>query len=103
MAAHDSPTAQKCFQEVVEVAEIAHLPRMEAEGFLHLSEIHEERKELTEALTTIDSAIDQVRLVQEDFDLPLYIARKAELEAGMGNLRVRKASPCSMKLPRNPL
>jgi hypothetical protein len=88
MAAHDSPTAQKSFQEVVDVAEGAHLPRMEAEGFLHLSEIHEERKELTEAVTTIDSAIDQVRLVQEDFDLPVYIARKAELEAGIGNLRL---------------
>ena len=50
MAAHDSPTAQKSFQEVVDVAERAHLPRMEAEGFLHLSEIHEERKELTEAV-----------------------------------------------------
>src|SRR5947209_3088158 len=57
LAAHDLPTAQKCFQEVVDVAEKAHLPRMEAEGFLHLSEIREERKELTEALTAVDSAI----------------------------------------------
>jgi CHAT domain-containing protein len=88
IAAHDSATAQKCFQEVVDVAEKAHLPRMEAEGFLHLAEIHEQRKEFTEALTSIDSAIDQVRLVQEDFALPIYIARKAELEAGIGNLRI---------------
>src|SRR5215813_1993877 len=54
MAAHDSGTAQNCFEEVVEVAERAHLPRMEAEGFLHLSEIHEQRKELTQALTSVN-------------------------------------------------
>ena len=88
VAAHDSATAQKCFQEVVDVAERAHLPRMEAEGFLHLAQIHEQRKEFTEALTSIDSAIEQVRLVQEDFALPIYIARKAELEAGIGSLRL---------------
>ncbi len=79
-------TAQKRFEEVVDVAERAHLPRMEAEGFLHLSEIHEQRKELPQALTAVNSAIDQVRLVQEDFALPVYIARKAELEAALGNL-----------------
>src|SRR5207248_1104658 len=88
MAAHDAATAEKCFQEVVDVAERAHLPRMEAEGFLHLSEIREQRKELTEALKVVDSAIEQVRLVQEDFALPVYIARKAELEAAVGNLRL---------------
>jgi CHAT domain-containing protein len=88
MAAHDSATAEKCFEEVVDVAERAHLPRMEAEGFLHLSEIHEQRKELTPALTAVNSAIDQVRLVQEDFALPVYIARKAELEAARGNRRL---------------
>jgi CHAT domain-containing protein len=86
MAARDSATAQKCFEEVADVAERADLPRMEAEGFLHLAEIHEQRKELAQALDAINSAIDQVRLVQEDFTLPVYIARKAELEAALGNL-----------------
>jgi CHAT domain-containing protein len=88
IAAHDSSAAETYFQEVVDVAKRAHLPRMEAEGFLHLSEIHEGRKEFAESLSAINSAIDQVRLVQEDFSLPVYLARKAELEAALGNLRL---------------
>jgi tetratricopeptide (TPR) repeat protein len=88
IAGKDLAEAEGRFREVVDVAERAHLPRMEAEGFLHLSEIHEQREEFTQALTAINSAIDQVRLVQEDFSFPVYLARKAELEAGNANLRV---------------
>jgi hypothetical protein len=88
IAGKDLAEADGRFREVVDVAERAHLPRMEAEGFLHLSEIHEQGKEFTQALTAINSAIDQVRLVQGDFSLRVYLARKAELEAGNGNLRV---------------
>jgi tetratricopeptide (TPR) repeat protein len=96
IAGHDSATAQKCFQEVVDVAEKAHLPRMEAEGFLHLAEIHEQRKEFTEALTSIDSAIDQVRLVQEDFALPIYIGAK-------GGTRSRDRQLATCRQPVRPV
>ncbi len=61
---------------------------MVAEGFLHLSEVYEHWKELNPAIASIDSAIEQVRFAQEDFDLPVHLARKAELEALRGNLAI---------------
>ena len=87
-SAQDLNGAESNFRQTVDVAKHAHLPRMEAEGFLHLSEVYEQRKDLTAAITSIDSAIEQVRFVQEDFDLPVHIARKAELEALRGNLGI---------------
>ena len=87
-SAQDFSSAEANFRETVDVAKQAHLPRMEAEGFLHLSEVYEQRKELTAAIASIDSAIEQVRFVQEDFDLPVHLARKAELEALRGNLAI---------------
>lgn len=84
---HDLKAAENDFQQNVAVAERAHLPRMEAEGFLNLSEVYQQRKELARAAAALDSAIVQVRQVQQDLDLPVYLARKAEIEAGRGNLR----------------
>lgn len=87
MNAHDLTEAERYFRRTVDAAERADLPRMEAEGFLHLSDVYQERKELAHAVSAVDSAIEQVRQVQEDFDLPVYLARKADLEADRGNLR----------------
>lgn len=84
---HEVNTAGNDFQQTVAVAERARLPRMEAEGFLNLSEVYRQRKELAKAATALDSAIVQVRQVQQDLDLPVYLARKAEIEASQGNLR----------------
>jgi CHAT domain-containing protein len=87
MNGNDMGHAVASFRETVEVAGKAQLPRMEAEGYLHLSEVYEHEKDQTKAIEAIDSGIDQLHLVQEDFDLPVYLARKAELEAGQGDLR----------------
>jgi tetratricopeptide (TPR) repeat protein len=81
MEAHDTGNADEYFRQTVDVAKLANLPRMEAEGYLHLSEIYEQRHELNEALTVIDSGIRQMRVVEEGFDLPVYLARKSEIEA----------------------
>ena len=87
VSAGDLNSAGEYFRQTVDVAGRAHLPRMEAEGYLHLSEIYEQHRELNQAVSAIDSAIEQVHLVQEGFDLPLYVARKAEIEAARGNLQ----------------
>ena len=87
MSAGDLNSAEEYFRQTVDAAGQAHLPRMEAEGYLHLSEIYEQRRELNQAVSTIDSAIERVHLVQEGFDLPVYVARKAEIEAARGNLQ----------------
>jgi CHAT domain-containing protein len=87
MSAHDLNRGEDYFRQTVDVAKRAHLPRMEAEGYLHLSEIYEQHRDLNRATSTIDSAIEQVHFVQEGFDLPVYMARKAEIEAARGNLQ----------------
>jgi len=87
MNANDMGQAEASFHETVDVAGKAQLPRMEAEGYLHLSEVYEHEKEQSKAIAAIDSGIEQVHVVQEDFDLPAYVARKAELEANRGNIR----------------
>jgi len=86
MGAHEAGIADEYFQQTVDVAKRANLPRMEAEGYLHLSEIHEDRHELDKAVSAIDLGIGQIRLVEEGFDLPVYLARKAEIEADRGRL-----------------
>jgi CHAT domain-containing protein len=85
--ARDLNMAESDFQETVAIAERAHLPRMQAEGFLNLSDVYVQRKDMTKAETALDSAIAQVRQVQQDLDLPVYLARKADIEANRGNLR----------------
>jgi tetratricopeptide (TPR) repeat protein len=87
MNANEMGRAEASFRETVDVAGKAQLPRMEAEGYLHLSEVYEHQKDQSKAIAVIDSGIEQVHVVQEDFDLPAYVARKAELEANRGNLR----------------
>ena len=87
MVGNDLRLAEASFRETVDVAGEAQLPRMEAEGFLHLSEVYDHEKDPSKAVAAIDSGIEKVRLVQEDFDLPVYAARKAELEAKRGHLR----------------
>jgi CHAT domain-containing protein len=87
MNANDVGHAEAAFRETVDVAGKAQLPRMEAEGYLHLSEVYEHDKDQSKAIEAIDSGIDQLHLVQEDFDLPVYLARKAELESGQGHVR----------------
>lgn len=71
MGAHDTRNAEEYFQQTVDVAKRASLPRMQAEGYLHLAEIYEHRSELDKALGVIDSGIGQARRVEEGFDLPL--------------------------------
>ena len=88
---HRLADAEKYFNETATISQDAHLPRMRAEAMMHLSEIYsvEGRKSL--ALGAIDGAIAEVRSVQEAFDLPAYVARKAEIEVQLQHLRAADA------------
>jgi CHAT domain-containing protein/tetratricopeptide (TPR) repeat protein len=85
------PDAEKYFNESAKIAEEAHLPRMRAEAMMHLSEIYSDEGRKPMALSTIDVAIAQLRSVQEAYDLPLYLARKAEIEVRLQQLRAADA------------
>ena len=84
---HDLGLAQKYFEETVSVSKTAQLPRMVAEGSLHLADVLQQRGQLQEADAAIDSAIDALRRVEEPSDLPLYLARKAEIQTALGSFR----------------
>ncbi len=87
MGAQDLSGAEEYFRQTVDVAKRAYLPRMEAAGYLQLSEVYERRGDFNRAESAIDSAIKQARLVQEGIFLPVYLAQKAEIEAARRNLQ----------------
>lgn len=86
MAAHDLNGAEEYFRETVDVAKRAYLPRMEAAGYLQLSQVYERRGDFNQAESAINSAIQQARFVREGLYLPVYLAQKAEIEGVRGNL-----------------
>jgi len=88
MAANDLNGAEEYFRQTVDVAKRAYLPRMEAAGYLQLSEVYERRGDFNKAESTINTAIQQARLVQEGIFLPVYLAQKAEIEGARGNLQL---------------
>jgi tetratricopeptide (TPR) repeat protein len=80
----DYPTAEASFQEEVRVAKQASLPSMEADGLLHLSQIHRAQRDNAKAELAINQGIEAVRRVAESYDLPSFIAEKAEVELSLG-------------------
>jgi CHAT domain-containing protein len=88
---HRLADAEKYFNETARVAQQADLPRMQAEAMLNLSEIYSDQGRNAMALRAVDSAIVEVRAVQEAFGLPLYLARKAEVEVSLQRPRAADA------------
>jgi tetratricopeptide (TPR) repeat protein len=60
---------------------------MEADRLLHLSQIYRSQGNSTKAEVAIDEGITAVRSVQESYDLPRFIAEKAEVELDLGRLK----------------
>jgi tetratricopeptide (TPR) repeat protein len=84
---HHVKQAEEDFAETARIAEQADLPRMSAEALLHLSQLYRQQGRFSDAGRAIDRGILQQKRVQEGYDLPLYLAEKAELEAALGHLR----------------
>ena len=87
MEDHDLAGAEKSFSEQVQVAKQASLPSMEADGLLHLSQIYRSQEKGTKAELAIDEGIKALRSVQESYDLPRFIAEKAEVELELGHIK----------------
>jgi CHAT domain-containing protein len=84
---HDFEGAEKSFSEQVQVAKQASLPSMEADGLLHLSQIYRSQNNGAKAELAIEEGIKAVRAMQESYDLPRFIAEKAEVELELGYVK----------------
>lgn len=79
----DLSRAAARFLEAAEVAKRADLARMQAETLYHLAEVDQRQQKFSEAESAINSAIALQTRVQEAFDFPLYLAKKAEVESAL--------------------
>jgi len=87
----DFAGAERSFKEVVEISKAADLPREEADGLLHLSELYRTEDAPAKAVPVIDRGIEVLRRVEEAYDFPMYVAEKAEVEAALGSLAAADA------------
>src|SRR5581483_6565196 len=88
----DAPAAEKAYLQAIAVASGASLPREEAEGCLNLSRFYRSQKQYRKASASIDRGIRAIQRVEEAYDLPVYIAERAEVQAGLGQIRAADAS-----------
>ena len=88
---HDFAAAERSFEEAVEIAKLAGLPREEADGLLHLSQLYRTENAAEKAVPVINRGIEVLQGVQEAYDFPVYVAEKAEVEAALGALAAADA------------
>jgi CHAT domain-containing protein/tetratricopeptide (TPR) repeat protein len=84
--AKEYSVAQAAYLEAANVARTASLPRMLAAALGNLVDVYSAKGDAKAALRMADEAIATVRQPGEIYDLPSYLARKAELEAKFGRL-----------------
>ena len=89
---HDLSGAEKYFREAVEVSRTAALPRQEGEACLHLSQFYRATDQPAKASPVIDQGIQAVQRVEEGYDLPVFVAEKAEVQAALGSVQAADAS-----------
>jgi integrase len=83
--------AEQSFSEQVRLAKQSDLPSMEADGLLRLSRLYRSEQKNTKAEVAINDGIEVVRRVEESYDLPGFIAEKAEVELALGHLKTADA------------
>lgn len=88
----DLPSAEKAFHRAVEVSQSAALPREEAEACLHLSQFYRVTNQPAKASVSIDQSIQALHRAEEAYDLPVFVAEKAEVQAALGSLHAADAS-----------
>lgn len=88
----DLASAEKAFHRAVEISQSAALPREEAEACLHLSQFYRATNQSAKASATIDQGIQALRRVEEAYDLPVFVAEKAEVQTALGSLHAADAS-----------
>ena len=87
----DFAGAERSFNEVVEISKAADLPREEADGLLHLSQLYRAESAPAKAVLAINRGMEVLQPVEEAYDFPLYVAEKAAAETALGDLSVADA------------
>jgi CHAT domain-containing protein len=91
LAVADQKRAERLFQEAAAASRSASLPRMIAESHSNLANLYLREQRLVPAEAAINETLDAIRRVQETYDLPAYLATKAEIEAGLGRARTARS------------
>ena len=76
--------AEAAFRAAVTIAKKAALPRMVASGYSGLIDVCKARRDWGAAEKAADAAIEGLQATEEVYDLPEYLAKKAEVEVGLG-------------------
>jgi CHAT domain-containing protein len=88
----DLSTAEKYFRQATEVSKTAGLPRQEGESCLRLSQFYRATNQPAKASAVIDQGIQAVQRVEEGYDLPVFVAERAEVQAALGSVHAADAS-----------
>lgn len=88
----DLPAAEKYFRQATEVSKTAGLPRQEGESCLRLSQFYRATNQPAKASAVIDQGIQAVQRVEEGYDLPVFVAERAEVQAALGSVQAADAS-----------
>ena len=83
--------AERSYQEVVAISKAADLPREEAEGLLHLSQLYRAENAPAKAAPAIRTGVEVLERVEEAYDLPVFVAEQAEVQAALGDLTAADA------------
>jgi CHAT domain-containing protein/TPR repeat protein len=88
----DLSAAEKYFRQATEVSKTAGLPRQEGESCLRLSQFYRATNQPAKASAVIDQGIQAVQRVEEGYDLPVFVAEKAEVQAALGSVQAADVS-----------
>lgn len=87
LEAGNKVAAEAELKQALDGATKANLPREQAGALIRLSRLYRTTSRAHEALASIDSAIDALQSVEEAYDLPSFVAEKAEVQAELGDVR----------------
>jgi CHAT domain-containing protein len=82
----DYGAVERYLSETVEIANKADLPREEAEALLQLSRLYRTMNQPAKAGPIIDQGITALQRAEEGYDLPLFLAEKAQVQTALGAL-----------------
>ena len=83
--------AESALAKALDIAKKAGLPREEAEALRRLSVVYRQKHEPAKALAAIDRSIGVLQRVEEAYDLPRFVAEKAQVEIELGNVKAADA------------
>lgn len=90
-ASGDMAGAEDSLRQAVQIARSAALPREEAQALLHLSQFYRARNEPGKADPVIDAGVGALQRVEEGYNLPVFIAEKAQVQGALGAFAVADA------------